>query len=136
MDEQFQGGAEDAELGRFLAWVATIVRNRTYEELRRLKYRPAATGSGIEQVAEPRPWERARQRDHLAVELADALGRLPDRHRQVVELFWFERLSDAAIGQRLGCSAGAVRVLRYRALRSLRSPKLQSLLEQSHDHRR
>jgi RNA polymerase sigma-70 factor (ECF subfamily) len=133
--EQFPDGPEDAALRRFLAWVRTIVRNRTCEDLRRLRSRPVAAGSDIDRIAEPRPWERAQRRDHLAAALAVELGRLPDRQRQVIELFWFELLSDAEIGQRVGCSPGAVRVLRFRALRSLRSAHLQSLLEQSHDDR-
>jgi hypothetical protein len=37
---------------------------------------------------------------------------LPERDRQVVEMFLLERLSDAEIGQRLGCSAAALRVVR------------------------
>jgi RNA polymerase sigma factor (sigma-70 family) len=134
--EQFAEGPEDTALRRFLAWVSTIARNRTYEELRRRLCRPPATSSGIERVAEPRPWERTRRRDQLAAAVAAELGRLGERQRQVVELFWFERLSDVEIGRRLGCNPGAVRVLRFRALRSLRSPQLQSLLEQSHDDRR
>jgi RNA polymerase sigma factor (sigma-70 family) len=87
-------------------------------------------------VAEPRRRRRAEQRARLAVELTAALARLPERQRQVVELFWFEDLSDADISRRLDCSPGAVRVLRFRALRKLQSPTLQALLEESHDDQR
>jgi RNA polymerase sigma-70 factor, ECF subfamily len=132
--EQFPDGPEDAALGRFIAWVSTIVRNRCWEEWRRQgRQRARAAGSAIEEVAEPRPWDQDVKRDHLATELAAALARLPDKRRQVVELFWFEGLSDAEISERLGCSVGAVRVIRFRALRELQSPQLLSLLEESHD---
>jgi RNA polymerase sigma factor (sigma-70 family) len=136
IDEQFAGGGEECALARFLAWVKVIVRNRTAEEQRKLRRRrTAAAGSAIEAVADARPGPDpgrpgVGKRDRVAVELAAALARLPEKKRQVVELFWFERLSDAAIGERLGCSAGAVKVLRCRALRELRSPGLLTLLEE------
>jgi RNA polymerase sigma-70 factor (ECF subfamily) len=132
--EQFPDGPEDADLGRFLAWVKAIARNRCMDEWRRpgwQRIRPA--GSAIEEVAEPHPSDREMWRGRLAAELAAALAQLPERRRQVVELFWFEGLSDAEISERLGCKAGTVRVIRFRALRELQSPKLQSLLEESHD---
>jgi RNA polymerase sigma factor (sigma-70 family) len=66
----------------------------------------------------------------VAVVLTGALARLAEKKRRVVELFWFERLSDAEISERVGCSAAAVKVLRFRALRELRSPELLTLLEE------
>jgi RNA polymerase sigma-70 factor (ECF subfamily) len=132
--EQFPDGPEDADLGRFLAWIKKIARNRCWDEWRRQgRHRTRPAGSDIEGIAEPRPWEHEMKRGRLAAELAAALARLPERRRQVVELFWFEGLSDAEISERLGCSPGAVRVIRFRALRELQSPKLLSLLEESHD---
>jgi RNA polymerase sigma-70 factor (ECF subfamily) len=132
--DQFPNGPDDAAFGRFLGWVKAIVRNRSREEWRRQQRHPAqAAGSGIEGVAEARPREQVASRDRIAAEVAAALARLPERDRQVIELFWFERLPDADIGKRLGCSGGAARVLRCRALRKLRTPKLHSLLEHGHD---
>src|SRR5262245_7541043 len=134
--DQFPQGPGDAALRRFLAWVSTIARNRSWEELRRRRReRAEPAGSGLGGLADPRPQERALRRDRLAAEVAAALELLSEKERQVVELFWFERLSDAEIGERLGCSAGALRVLRFRALRKLRSPRLLDLLEESHDGR-
>jgi RNA polymerase sigma-70 factor, ECF subfamily len=135
--EQFPDGPEDGALRRFLAWAATIARNRSRDEWRRQqRQRTEAAGAAIEAVAEPRRRRRAEPRARLAVELTAALARLPERQRQVVELFWFEGLSDADISRGLDCSPGAVRVLRFRALRKLQSPTLQALLEESHDDQR
>jgi RNA polymerase sigma-70 factor (ECF subfamily) len=134
IEDQFPDEPEDADVRRFLGWVETIARNRCNDELRRPpwhRFRPA--GSAIEEVAEKRPWEREMKRSRLAAELAAALARLPERRRQAVVLFWFEGLSDAEISERLGCSAGAAKVLRCRALRDLQSPNLQSLLEENYD---
>src|SRR5262249_4318227 len=69
--DQFPDGPEDAALRRFLAWVGTIVRNRTWEELRRRqRQRTDAVGDAIEDVAERRPCGQALRRDRLAAALA------------------------------------------------------------------
>jgi RNA polymerase sigma-70 factor (ECF subfamily) len=133
IEDQFPDGPETVALRRFLAWVSVIARNRSWEECRRLRRRPQqGADAALDSVPEPRPRQQTVQRDQLAAEVAAALARLPDKQRQVIELFWFERLSDGDIAGRLGCSPGAVRVMRFRALRSLQSPKLQALLENSH----
>jgi RNA polymerase sigma-70 factor, ECF subfamily len=129
--DQFPDGAGADAVGRFLAWIKTILHNRTREEWRKIQRRPTdAAGSAVAVVAEAPARPELAKRDRIAVEVAAALARLPDRKRRVVELFWFEGRSDAEIGQRLGCSAGAVRVLRCRALRELRTPDLLNLLEE------
>jgi RNA polymerase sigma-70 factor (ECF subfamily) len=134
--DQFPDGPEDPALPRFLGWVQTIVRNRSLQECRKKRPRANAEGGAVvEHLPDRRPQDQAAKRDRVAVELAAALGRLPEKQRQVVELFWFERLSDAQICERLGGSVGAVRVVRCRALRALRTPKLRALLEESHDDR-
>ena len=134
--DQFREGPDDIALRRFLAWISTIVHNRARQQLRWETHHPTeALGDAIQKVAERRPREQSVQRDHVAAALAMALAGLPERDRQVVELFWFERLSDAEISQRLGCSVEALRVIRFRALRKLQSPELRTLWEESHDGR-
>jgi RNA polymerase sigma factor (sigma-70 family) len=133
MGEQFQDGPEDAQIRRFIGWISTIVRHRIAEEFRRR--RPTGGEDAIQNIPERRDCLRAAKRDRLAVAVAAALERLPERDRLAVELFWFEGQSDAEIGQRLGCSKGAVKVLRFRALRKLQCPELQTLLEECHDGR-
>ena len=137
IDGQFADGPEEAALRRFLGWVSKIARNRLYEEQRRIRReRRQLAGATIKTVHAAPPADAWTRRDRIAVEVAASVAALPEHKRQVVELFWFERLSDVEIGERLGRSAGAVRVLRWRALRALRTSKLQSLLEESHDDRR
>jgi RNA polymerase sigma-70 factor (ECF subfamily) len=134
LEGRFPPDAQHADLRRFLAWVATIARNRSYDQLR--QRRPATpAGSAVESVADSRDPEPVSRRDRIAVELAAALARLKESDRQVVELFWFERLSDAEISARVGKSVGAVKVKRFRALEKLRTPPLRALLEEGHDGR-
>ena len=68
------------------------------------------------------------RRDRRSLLVAEALGKLRARRRQVIEMYFLEELSDAEISLRIGGSVGAIRVLRFRALEELRR-----LLEASAD---
>lgn len=57
---------------------------------------------------------------YLRVEILDALSVLPRRQRAAVVLRYYEGLSDADIGQFLGCADGTVRSLLSRAVNKLR----------------
>jgi len=65
-----------------------------------------------------------------ALQLVHALACLPDDYREVLELRHFEGLPFADIGQLLGRTAGAARVLWTRALKQLRD---EILRENPHD---
>jgi RNA polymerase sigma factor (sigma-70 family) len=113
---------DDLAVARLIGWIKTIVRNRSMDELRRFLGNPVRpAGDAIGDAAATSSWEEAKERDRRAALLVGALDQLPERQRQVVELFWFDRLTDAEIGDRLGGSPGALRVLRCRALQKLRS---------------
>ena len=55
-----------------------------------------------------------------AVHLADALARLPEDYQTVLLLRVFEELPAEEVAQRMGRSAGAIRMLQMRALAALR----------------
>ncbi len=58
-------------------------------------------------------------RDEQRRALEQAIAKLPQRYRQVVQLFDLEGRSAAEIAAQLGCSRGAVYMIRARALRFL-----------------
>ena len=60
-------------------------------------------------------------RGEESVALADALERLPEDYREVMVLRHLERLKFEEIAQRMGRSAGAVRMLWVRAIEMVRS---------------
>lgn len=133
---QFQDVPEQAAIRRFIGWIKVIIRNRTWEELRKKGgQNTIPAGDEVNDFVQPQSSMRWEQQGRLAAALAVALNKLPEKHRQVVELHWFERLSDAEISRRLGCSEGAVRVVRFRALRKLGSAELRTLWEECHDSR-
>ncbi|HWW67244.1 MAG TPA: sigma-70 family RNA polymerase sigma factor [Solirubrobacterales bacterium] len=96
-------------------WLATIVRNEAFRQHARIRPDPIATielqeGADDERVV-------------ATVERADlhaALGRLPDKDRQLLLLRYDEDLTQAAIASRLGIPEGTVKVRLHRARDKLR----------------
>ena len=130
----FQGEHE----GELLAWLRRILAHNLFNETRRYaaQQRDAAREVSLDQVRAgveqsslalgrglaadtPSPSKDAAQRES-AVQLADALARLPEDYQTVLLLRVFEGLSAADVAKRMNRSAGAVRMLQLRALEALR----------------
>lgn len=130
----FQGGHE----GELLAWLRCILAHNLYNEARHYaaQQRDATREvsldqmqTGVEQSSlalgrclaadTPSPSADAVRRES-AVQLADALAKLPDDYQQVLLLRVFEELPAEEVARRMGRTAGAVRMLQMRALTALR----------------
>jgi RNA polymerase sigma-70 factor (ECF subfamily) len=112
---------EAPNVPRLLRWVATIVKNRVRDELRRLARQPVdLLGSGIVALADLRPHGASAGRAELAAQVAAALARLPDRERRVVETRWFDPQPDEDTARELNITVNHVHQLRFRALEKLR----------------
>jgi RNA polymerase sigma-70 factor (ECF subfamily) len=130
----FQGRHE----GELLAWLRQILAHNLFNEARRYaaQQRDAAREVSLEQMQAgvdqsslalgrclaadtPSPSSDAVHRES-AVQLADALAKLPEDYRQVLLLRVFEELPAEEVAQRMGRTAGAVRMLQMRALTALR----------------
>src|SRR5262249_1748403 len=129
-------GSHEAEL---LAWLRRILAHNLFNEARRFTARQRDTSrgvslevlqNGLEQssltlgrclaAADPTPSSLAVLSEN-AVRLAETLGKLPEDYRTVLVLRVLEGLSAEEVGERLGRSAGAVRMLQMRALTALRT---------------
>ena len=136
----FQGQHETELLG----WLRRILAHNLFNEARRFATRGRdATRelslegfqAGIDQSSQilgrgladggPTPSEVACERE-AAVHVADVLTRLPENYQQVLLLRLFEGLPAEEVAQRMGTSAGAVRMLQMRALEALRGLVNQS----------
>jgi RNA polymerase sigma-70 factor (ECF subfamily) len=106
-----------------LAWAGQIARNLVIDALRTRGHEPAKISGTriVELLTKGLSPEQQDRRDRCSLLVAEALTQLPERRRQVIELYFLEQLSDAEICRRIGGSPGAVRVLRFRALEELRS---------------
>ena len=130
----FQGQGEP----ELLAWLRRILAHNLYNEARRFaaQQRDAAREVSLDQVRAgvehssvalarglaadtPSPSHLASQRES-ALQLADALARLPEDYQTVLLLRIFEELPAEEVAQRMGRSAGAIRMLQMRALQALR----------------
>jgi RNA polymerase sigma-70 factor, ECF subfamily len=130
----FQGSHEN----ELLAWLRRILAHNLYNEARRFaaRQRDAAREVSLDQVRAgvehssvalarglaadtPTPSQAATRRED-AVRLADALSRLPEDYQTVLLLRVFEELPAEAVAERMGRTAGAVRMLQMRALIALR----------------
>jgi len=120
-----QAASYDSRRGGAMAWIATIARSRAIDRLRAR----AAAGRAEAVVHEPdppsvpAPLEIAEQRQ-LRERVQGALAELPEEQRSVLELAYFQGLSQSEIAGRLGHPLGTVKT-RVR----LGLAKLASLLE-------
>jgi RNA polymerase sigma-70 factor (ECF subfamily) len=121
--DQFAGQS----VPQFLAWIGPIVNRvvvdcgRHHGAVKRDLRREVADVEWLAHclALELAP-DRAAMRDEAAPRLAAALERLPETHREVLEARFFDQLTFAEVGVRLGKSEGAVRVVCVRAIERLR----------------
>jgi RNA polymerase sigma-70 factor (ECF subfamily) len=124
--------------GELLAWLRRILAHNLFNEARRhgARRRDAdrevsleGVRAGVEDssrmlrrcLAAPGPSPSDVAQEHeSAARIAEALGRLPADYQTVVLLRVFEELSAEEVAERMGRSAGAVRMLQMRALTALR----------------
>jgi RNA polymerase sigma-70 factor, ECF subfamily len=132
---QFQGHAEEewrAWLGRIAEREVIHQARRHLDAAKRARSReqplPNLAASGASGLSRLDQWLACSQtspslaavRQERAVLLSEALARLPEDSREVLVLRHLEGLGFAEVGERMGRSAGAVRVLWVRALKRLR----------------
>ncbi len=115
----------DASRGRVDAWLFAIIRSRILDKLRSRKRQAkilAASESSIqiqshEQNVDPIEYVRlSEQRDQVLA----ALAQLPEAQRQVIELAYYEGLTQSEIADQLGLAPGTVKTRIRLALNKLR----------------
>ena len=109
--------------GRFRAWLMRIVRNLCLNRIQAERVRRrvvAQSGLDIVQPAsrEPSPPERL-ERDERMDRVRRLIGELPERQREALVLYAFERMSYREIGEALDAPMGTVKTLSHRARAAL-----------------
>lgn len=132
----------DPAQGSLLAWLSTIARNRAIDRLRHQGRRPPAMplsavipdddrgGSGLDRAlshgvllgsgAVADDPQQVLEDAATRTEIRDALRTIPPRERQVLELAYYEGLTQVEIAQRLDWPLGTVKTRTRRALARLR----------------
>jgi RNA polymerase sigma-70 factor (ECF subfamily) len=121
---------------RLSTWLYAILLHRHRKSVRRARRRPIslawlplfeATELDRQQAnlasPEPSPAETMAQNE-TGVRLRQCLERLPDKHRQVILLRFFEDASLPDMAAVLGCSVGTVKSRLHHALEKLRKMKM------------
>ncbi len=111
----------DARRGAVAAWLVTLVRSRALDRLRSRTARrrveeEAHAGLAPEPAAATRP---AEERD-LREKMQRALAVLEAKERQVLEIAYFEGLSQSQIAERVGAPLGTVKSWTRQGLAKLR----------------
>jgi len=118
-------GAEtfDSERGSFATWLYRITRNRAIDLDRKRRVRPSVTGLELPDNV-PGGLEPEMSLDRWDV--SQALSRIPNRHREILTLAYFEDLPQKEISRRTGLPLGTVKSRTTSALkrlgRALRNP--------------
>ncbi len=118
----------DPRRSAFTTWLTSITRNRAIDVLRRRRAR-GLTGPGEAELntAIARADERLSPEFHLeALAVREALAKLPEAQRQVLELAYFQGMTQREIAEHLNIPLGTVKT-RMR----LGMLKLRELLEPS-----
>ncbi len=124
------------ETCRLSTWLYSILLHRYQKAVRRARSRPLSLAwlpfveaeQHDEQQrklpsAEPSPAEVATQNE-MFDQLRQCIERLPDKHRQIILLRFFEDASLPDIATVLGCSVGTVKSRLHHALEKLRKMKM------------
>lgn len=103
------------------AWIVTIARNRVNDHFKSARFRLERTVDQVrdEPTQGPDDPERVALAREMARTLGQALERLKDEHREVIELRFVHHLSVAETAEVMNRSVGATKALQYRALRAL-----------------
>lgn len=121
---------------RLSTWLYAILLHRHQKSVRRARSRPISldwlTGFESEELQErqqnvpspqPSPADAAAQKE-LFVQLRQCIEGLPDKHRQIILLRFFEDASLPDMAAVLGCSIGTVKSRLHHALEKLRKMKM------------
>lgn len=123
-----QGGAYSAQRGTFVTWLLSITHNLAIDEIRKRKRRPqkadseepetilaavADTSAGAD--VEGEVWLGS-----LRTTVAEALKELPPAQRQVIELAYYQGLTQREIAETLGEPLGTIKTRMRLGLQKLR----------------
>lgn len=120
---------------KFKTWLFAIVKNQVFNEMRRLKRKPAFSADAFEEAKglivsidkKPSPDEEALQHE-LQKTIDKAIAELPEKARLAIQLRRYENMSYEEIAHILKTSVSATKSLLFRARAQLKE-ELDKYLE-------
>ena len=115
-----QAGEYESALSAPMTWMTTIVRNRAFDVLRRIRHESANDhddGAALASLPDlaATPADRL-QMSSEAQALADCMAALDDKHREVVGMAFFHDLSHSDVAHKLALPLGTVKTWIRRSL--------------------
>jgi RNA polymerase sigma-70 factor (ECF subfamily) len=115
--------AFDAERGALGSWMLTVARNRALDYVRSVDGRMAQNASQLEEMENPSAFADIEQ-DILNIDrirlLRDAFTKLNPKQREVIEMAYYEGLSQSEMAERMQQPLGTVKAWARSALKVLR----------------
>lgn len=115
-----EAGRYDPSKGSVAAWLLSWVRNGSIDRLRRRDALRRATLHSVDLAPAGHQEQVAADASEEKEKLARAVAELPPDQRQVIELAYFEGLSQTQIAQRLGEPLGTVKTRMRLGMKKLR----------------
>lgn len=113
----------DAEKGGFTTWILAVARNQAIDYLRSVTGRQWKGEVAMDRMDEPALFQGIEedliQTDRIR-QIRAAIGTLKETHRQVIELAYFEGLSQTEIAERISQPLGTVKTWMRTGLKLLR----------------
>jgi RNA polymerase sigma-70 factor, ECF subfamily len=107
------------------AWLRTIMTRRFIDDWRLRNRRPRHSNIDDMEVAAPQPEEQPLWETFAANELDDALERIPEQYRTIIEAHALRRESYASLSERLQAPIKTVGTRLFRARAKLRAALLE-----------
>jgi RNA polymerase sigma-70 factor (ECF subfamily) len=109
----------DPERGSLPAWLAVAARHRAIDRLRQRDAEPNSD-AGLADIQLPFDLEDEVSRNRLLERVRTAMARLPQAHRTVLELAYFEGFTHTELARRTGEPLGTIKSRLRSAVASLR----------------
>lgn len=117
-----QSSASSTHWSNWVAYLTSICRNRWYQELRDRKHRPGAHGDAYPEgaAAEGQLFGAPSQDELIAETVQKAMNAIDPACRDVLRMFYVDRLNLADIADLLGYTPDYIRVKKMRCMEKLR----------------
>jgi len=115
--------AFDSERGALGPWLLAVARNRAIDYLRSVDGRMARSSYELVEMENPALFANLENRvlmADLAARIRTAMSTLNGNHRRVIEMAYFDGLSQTEIAEKLGQPLGTVKTWARTALKNLR----------------
>ena len=124
----------DSSRGQPSSWILTLTHHKAVDMVRREQRRRAEPlEGGAELIDDAQPVEEQAWQGVAREQVRQAMERLPDPHREVLELAYFAGFSQSELAERLSLPIGTVKSRTFAAMSSLRQLLSESGMNPEHE---